>query len=251
MLGAACGGQRPRLWLQSWLDDLTADELSPPSLANGCWLQAHALLDRGDIEGAAQALNRSIGILNAQKAPGTASLRALAAYLEARYGSGASAAQTWLEGARLTDLDDPSSLLRSQAALALAQGDPQQALADIDAARVELRRSLEPGSALAELEMLEQMRLEAQELLERMQRGETPALAAPAGRVKIDPLEKPRHFISSEGAGVWSPGGSCPAAGAGDGQRGDPDAAAESLARLWENFFSLGALQRHGFNRPE
>ena len=57
---------------------------------------------------------------------------------------------------------------------------------------MELRRSLDPGSALAELEMLEQMRLEAQEQLERMQRGETPALAAPAGRVKIDPLEKPR-----------------------------------------------------------
>jgi hypothetical protein len=188
VLGASAGGQRPSQWLQSWLENLTAPGLSAPSTANGAWLLAHVLLDRGEIEAAAQALNRSIANINAQEAPATASLSALAAYFETRYGAGPKAARDWLQAARLTALDERSSLLRSQAAVWLAEGNPEQALVDIQAALEELGRSIEPGSALLEIKMLEELQQEALRQQELLSSGAAPAPFQAPGIVQIEPL---------------------------------------------------------------
>jgi hypothetical protein len=190
LLSATCSGQRPGLWQQNWLEDLTAAELSPVSLANGNWLMAQALLDRGDVEGAAAALNRCLALVSDQKAPATASLRALAAYIEARYGSGASAARPWIEGARMSELDEPATMLRAQAAISLAEGMPQKALEEVTKALEALQRSIELGFVEAESDLLEQMRQEAQTQLEHMHAGEPAVLSAPSRQVHITPLEK-------------------------------------------------------------
>lgn len=163
LTGVSMSGVRPRLWDPAWLEQATRLQDGDLDDLTGHLFLYSARLDRGDVNGAEETLSY---LLTHRAGMAPALLPGLcleAAYFLARYRGDAQRAGEWLaQGGG--GLVEKHVRLRAEAALLLAQGEAEAALAKTQEALALLPKSMDPGAAHLEMDLLTALREEAARL---------------------------------------------------------------------------------------
>ena len=114
-------------------------------------------LDRGEVELAGRSLDQALFLSKGEKLP-SAGLYWEAAYYTARYREQPQLARHWLQRAQPGFLDEDQSYARAKAAILLAEGNSIEAISWIDKGLALVDHSLEPGTAKAEKDWLQDLR---------------------------------------------------------------------------------------------
>lgn len=136
---------RPKDWHPDWIRSVTADPKSP-GFSHGCYQAYVHHLDRGEIDDASIWLARCMDSHNAlSKDPYRWILAIENAFFEARHLHNVEDAQRWLTVPRAGIAVEKFTLLRVQAAVAVAQGERELARKSINAALRLHAESIETG----------------------------------------------------------------------------------------------------------
>ncbi|HSQ26262.1 MAG TPA: site-2 protease family protein [Anaerolineales bacterium] len=155
--GAAQTGIRPRDWQTDYIEYLL-DPSSPPNRRmQALVLRYFVELDYGEVELAGRSLDQALFLSKGERLP-SAGLYWEAAYYTARYREQPQLARHWLQRAQPGFLDEYQSYARAKAAILLAEGNSHEAISWIDQGLVLIDHSLEPGTAKAEKDWLQDLR---------------------------------------------------------------------------------------------
>ncbi len=162
--GAARSGVRPRDWPDEYLDYL-ADPSEPPSRRmHGLYLKYLSEMDKGMFFQAGRRLDQALLLSRGEQLSG-ASLYWESAYYTARYRNQPGLARQWMDKAREGFIDEEQTRARAEAAILLAEGHYDRALQWIEKGLEQINWSMEPGTAQAEKDWLEEIRVEAEQFL--------------------------------------------------------------------------------------
>lgn len=157
---AASAGIRPALFdPETLLNALTLAEQSPNKPYLHAFLFNH-YQDVKDIEKAAYHLEEYLKGVDGVPAGYKASVYLDKAWFEARYFKNVDLAREYFNKEKFGPIIPKSQILRAEAAIAYAEGNPELAAAKAKEAINELPKLLDKGSAIAEREWLEEMLLE-------------------------------------------------------------------------------------------
>jgi len=156
---ALIGGVRPRDLDPALL--ARALIAAQPSVVLGAhWLAYWRELDGGNIPAAAAHLDEVLAKRHLVLPPARAAFAAEAAWLWARHGGDPATARAWLELLRPAGVDE-STVRRAEAAVLLAESRKDEAREAAEAGLRLLSRSADAGGALAERDLLEDLRAAA------------------------------------------------------------------------------------------
>lgn len=155
--GAAQTGVRPRDWQTNYFDYLLEPSSTPNRRMQALLLRYFVELDRGEVELAGRSLDQALFLSKGEKLP-SAALYWEAAYYTARYREQPQLARHWLQRAQPGFLDEDQSYARAKAAILLAEGNNIEAVYWIDKGLALVDQSLEPGTAKAEKDWLQELR---------------------------------------------------------------------------------------------
>lgn len=155
--GSAQAGIRPRYWHLDYIDYLQ-NAPGPPNRRMQAFLLHYLYsLDKGLVEQAGRSLDQALLLSKGEKLP-SAGLYWEAAYYTARHHNQPELGREWMKRAQPGFLDEEQTRFRAEAAILSAEGHYQQALTLVEKGLEKVDSSIEPGTALAEREWLEDLR---------------------------------------------------------------------------------------------